>query len=190
MWGGVQLEFYSTSAHEETAQEELDVSVSRAKLPYPCSVCGKGFSYRETRDRHRKAFHFGIYSFMCQFCGRGFYDNVALKGHLSQHTGERAYSCVVHLASPYTCRFCGKGFSYPETVQRHEKAAHLGVFPYLCQYCGKGFQNKDNLKGHMSMHTGGKPYKCAECGAEFRWRPTLDGHIRKMHKTNHGQKTV
>lgn len=110
----VLFQLYNSVLLLSVSKVALLFQVSRAKLPYPCSICGKGFSYRETRDRHRKAFHFGIYSFMCQFCGRGFYDNVALKGHLSQHTGERAYSCVS----------CGAKFSYRSTLTRHLKKLH------------------------------------------------------------------
>ena len=54
-------------------------------VEYPCSIYHK--SCRTARGLVlREGLHRGVYPYTCPFCGRGFYGNSNLRGHLVVHT--------------------------------------------------------------------------------------------------------
>ncbi|KAK7095593.1 hypothetical protein V1264_005921 [Littorina saxatilis] len=55
---------------------------------YKCDQCGKNFSRRTNRDRHKRNQHKNSFSHVCDRCGRAFCRTDALQRHLQGH--ERA----------------------------------------------------------------------------------------------------
>ncbi len=64
---------------------------------HPCPHCDKTFRYYGLLERHVRA-HLGARSFVCELCGKGFFDSDRLKEHRKVHVssgqaGEKVYGC-------------------------------------------------------------------------------------------------
>lgn len=119
---------------------------------------------------------------MCEVCGRGFRERLALIGHMRSHT----YKCT------YTCCYCRKEFDSEDAQAEHEKV-HIDAGeeiqypdlsststndPFVCFVCGKGFATFRSLKRHV-RYTHDPPkqwYKCDKCDKQYRFPCYLKTH--------------
>ena len=46
------------------------------------------------------------------------------------------------------------------------------------EYCEKSYSCKSALDYHKNIHNGIKPFKCTECGRSFASKNNLQGHVR------------
>ncbi|XP_041934349.1 zinc finger protein 572-like isoform X3 [Alosa sapidissima] len=154
---------------------------SKAKGPFPCSLCGKSHAKPNPPPcdqcgkryctyvglyRHRKL-HTGERPYICDLCEKGFSGSDILKAHMLTHTGERAYMCNV----------CGKAFTQGCALKRHLRI-HTGEKPFACKVCSKTFRSKPELELHTRTHTGERPYQCSQCGKRFVASTHLRNHMR------------
>ncbi|KAM9836480.1 uncharacterized protein ACBR49_018924 [Aulostomus maculatus] len=175
---------------------ESQTDGSEDKLPFRCSTCRKGFSYRSSLNIHMRK-HTGEKPFPCSICGTRFSENRHLKRHMRTHTGEKPFPCSVcgtrfsekgnlmnHMRThtgekPFPCSICGKTFSVKGCLKTH-MSTHTGEKPVPCSVCGKRFSEKSQLTRHMRTHTGEKPFPCSVCGKKWSEKGNLKKHMR-MH---------
>ncbi|XP_046371412.2 zinc finger protein 62 homolog [Haliotis rufescens] len=164
--------------------------------PYKCKFCDLHFTYASTRRRHQRT-HIPEESmnFMCNICGKKFYDQCDFDRHMLGHSGEKPFMCDVcgktfatkallrsHLnrhngEKQYKCQICNKTFLYHYRLKRHIKT-HNAVKAFKCDMCDKGFLTQAYLSTHLRSHTGEKPYKCEYCNEEFSFSNTFRRHKR------------
>lgn len=120
-------------------------------FPYRCSICNRGFRYKERFD-----------------------------GHLREHEGKRVkknlYFCFSYIfeftlqsiIQAAVCEWCGREYSKWSGLQQHVKLAHKGeeTAKYTC-YCGKSFMYESGLVTHRLTHTGPRKFICESCGKVF-----------------------
>ncbi|XP_067661674.1 zinc finger protein 62 homolog [Haliotis asinina] len=164
--------------------------------PYKCKFCDLHFTYASTRRRHQRT-HIPeeCMNFMCNICGKKFYDQCDFDRHMLGHSGEKPFMCDVcgktfatkallrsHLnrhngEKQYKCQICNKTFLYHYRLKRHIKT-HNAVKAFKCDMCDKSFLTQAYLSTHLRSHTGEKPYKCEYCNEEFSFSNTFRRHKR------------
>lgn len=106
--------------------------------------------------------------FVCDICGRGFYENCLLKSHVST---------IHENVWPYRCDVCNKGFSNRSARTIHRSRIHE---PVECGLCGEKFPEKSHLMKHKSkVH---KSFKCDLCEKFFAKKSYLKRHVAKTHE--------
>ena len=91
----------------------LDYKEGAIKM-YHCAKCNKMFTKKFTYERHVRQLHLGIYSHVCQVCGKGFSHSAGLKGHLVSHGGVPEFKCIE----------CGKLYRYKQDLMHHLEKSH------------------------------------------------------------------
>ncbi|XP_069089499.1 zinc finger protein 777-like isoform X4 [Pleurodeles waltl] len=184
---------YEYDSSEETIPL-VGLKARPGELPYHCTVCGKGFSVKQSMIKHQMLHTISEYGtgakcvnlfmdqgmsthtqrthasdvlYKCSECEKSFSNAYKLKIHQRIHTGER----------PYKCPACEKTFIKDSHLKVHIRM-HTGERPYKCKMCGKGFTKSYHLKVHVMIHTGEKPHKCLECGKSFSVNSRLTAHQR------------
>ncbi|XP_066498595.1 uncharacterized protein zgc:66443 [Hoplias malabaricus] len=133
---------------------------------YKCSHCRKSFSELKKLQMHQQAHE---RAFVCNWCGKGFYQSADLRRHLRTHTGER----------PYRCTWCSKSFSQRSNLRRHVRI-HTGERPYQCSLCSRSFSDGHTLKKHQRKHYEDR-YCCSLCDKSFTVARSLQLHLLKQH---------
>lgn len=75
------------------------------EIKYFCEVCEKGFTRKQSLNRHVKVHDESTKVFTCTFCPKSFRTTANLKRHLISHTGEKTQFCPECDAS-YSDRKC------------------------------------------------------------------------------------
>ena len=85
----------------------------------PCEICGKKISSGRMKSHVFNLHPTGDeeFPYICKICGKGFFENYALKNHSNIHTGEK----------PFKCEYCGLGFAHPRNRRAHEQSIHHGI---------------------------------------------------------------
>ncbi|CAK6447219.1 unnamed protein product [Pipistrellus nathusii] len=122
-----------------------ELPASGARPPFPCSVCGRGFSKRCSLRHHQRA-HGPERPNRCAECGKAFRSPKALADHGRTHLGER----------PFRCGQCDKTYCDASGLSRHRRV-HLGYRPHCCPRCGKAFRDRSELKRHQRIHGAAGP---------------------------------
>ena len=84
-------------------------------LPYRCRFCQRCFQSKSALDEHTNTHRIGAsYRYHCVYCNKRFNSTGNLYGHLSVHTGKKAYSCSL----------CHKDFAYKSNLKTHLRHTH------------------------------------------------------------------
>lgn len=164
-----------------------------------CFTCTKTFSNRTYLSLHIINKHQGGKKrYLCEVCGKGFYDKSKFNVHLLIHTNNRYYKCNLcelsfktkqclqgHLNihskdKPFSCDKCGRGFRRQSGLKAHS-LIHMDSLPLGCSHCDKRFRSQHTLKVHVRQHTGERPYSCQECDRAFTDWPNYSKHMKRKH---------
>ncbi|ALC45436.1 CG7987 [Drosophila busckii] len=152
---------HATPEHVENAKDAT----------HCCDTCGKSFPSPLELLAHAEI-HARFPPFKCVLCGVCFYEEQAIKRHLStRHPNE---------LKPNSCVLCGKECRDRKALIKHAWD-HSREKCHSCSKCGKNFHNKARLKRHMASHRD-KSVTCEVCHGEFPDGRTLSNH-RHSHST-------
>lgn len=91
------------------------------KVTISCEICGKGFSRKQTLQKHKVLFHSQTGTIFCNVCGRLFPTEADRNMHQSVCTLKKR---VQHSSNPIPCEICGKVLSRKGALQRHKMLVH------------------------------------------------------------------
>ena len=74
--------------------------------------CNRSYRYEHNLVAHQKV-HF-LFDFLCEFCGKGFFQKASFFNHLNVHNG----------IYPFECKLCNKGFRAKNRLRDHMKHKH------------------------------------------------------------------
>ena len=175
-YNAVDIKFCNNSATFLTNQSLLLINFLDAKAgSFPCSRCGKIFSYEYYREKHLKytrCVDKGDRKFPCHLCQRSFEKKDRLRIHILH---------VHQKYRPHVCKTCGKRFSQSSSLNKHSRV-HTGERPYACPHCPKSFTASSILRTHLRQHNGERPFKCKFCGKAFASHAAHDSHVRRTHE--------
>ncbi|XP_073966279.1 uncharacterized protein [Choristoneura fumiferana] len=178
---------------EQFKQSEQE---SKAKYPFQCHLCYKGFNFDTKLENHMRKHSPSRGPFTCKLCSM--YFPTAYSHSVHAHIHSRRYECcacqrrmtdrasILHhyrtqhegMVAHFTCHICGKVSTNSKTHRGHMRNHHGGQRPE-CEQCGKTFVNKDSLEEHRQIHQGIKNYACSVCGKRFRTRTQIKHHQLK-----------
>ena len=96
-----------TKVFGETYDLRQDVRAEHDKVQLLCEI----FNNRASLARHRRIHHSGRNKFICEHCGRQYYERDAYIGHINKHIGSR----------PFSCTTCKLSFRHKCNLNRHLK---------------------------------------------------------------------
>uniref|UniRef100_A0A8K9WZ19 C2H2-type domain-containing protein n=1 Tax=Oncorhynchus mykiss TaxID=8022 RepID=A0A8K9WZ19_ONCMY len=135
------LNGYTSPLTNDSSRDVICKSGSAKEKRFPCSFCGKAFSFPKQVEIHQRT-HTGEKPFNCTQCYMRFARAGHLKSHQRVHTGEK----------PFSCSQCEKRFSHQHQLKRHLKV-HTGERPFACTHCEKRFSERSYLRIHQQkMH--------------------------------------
>ncbi|XP_053665941.1 zinc finger protein ZFP2-like [Anopheles marshallii] len=135
-----------------------------------CEFCGKTFKSQAALRQH-EIIHYGIKQHECESCHRRFLHKTTLTCHQRMHTGEK----------PYKCPHCPKTF-------RGQTALNCHIFRHTnegpkCPVCSKVYATSSVMKQHLKqVHTTERSNVCNLCGVTYKHRNSLRIHLRNHQK--------
>ena len=142
-----------TFSSEATAHLENKNSTETEDL-YPCNVCQKRFSNKDTLNKHWDSQHPDKSKTTCTLCHKTFSRELSL----IQHT--RAYLNIL----PFSCNLCEAVFTTSSNLHSHRRSKHRE--PFKCDYCEKEFSLAKTLNYHKKIHIANH-FTCVKCKKIF-----------------------
>lgn len=122
-----------------------------------------------------------IKNLLCFFCGTEFATGGLLTKHISIHTGEKVFCCIIcnrtfTLESELVSHVCAT-----ESSQNHQSKTEEEIIANKllnCSRCGEEFSRRQDLNVHLRCHTREDSFKCSVCSAVCTDRDALIQHMR------------
>lgn len=151
------------------AQMFGESKVSPRIQEHPCPQCDKVFGFVRSLRVHIETFHQKPV-FSCTLCNKVYQHTSSLNAHVLE----------AHTQMSFTCTFpgCYKVFDSARFLKQHERMHLPGTF--VCPTCNARFKTRQNLNGHMLIHSGEKPHQCTVCQKSFRRSDQLRTHERGL----------
>jgi len=134
---------------------------------FPCTYCGKKFTFEHSMKFHVEAAHTG--SVKCDYCQKGCRNTETLRKHIRK----------LHRDKMIRCTYCSHCFVNKETFTYHMKYFHPEAKgPVVCEECRLTFKKRKNLLNHVKNVHSGPRHVCPECRETFSTRNNLLRHAK------------
>ena len=103
------------------SRHNVHVRLQAGSMPFQCCYadCRKNFHDNLLHNKRHLCWHRNKRSYFCGQCGKGYFSNNNLKGHMHVHTK----------IEPFSCNHCGKPFAL-ERIQNQHVLTHTLEKPY------------------------------------------------------------
>ncbi|XP_070507913.1 zinc finger protein OZF-like [Chironomus tepperi] len=169
--------FYKTKdclrSHQRVVHRNADLRVI-------CDTCGLAFTRKPSLERHYKAAHLKLRSFICTLCGYSYCNASSLQAHSFVHNKDN---------KNFVCEICDARFHTRSKLNRHMRCH--GEKEFECPVCHRKYSQRYNLTAHMKqVHEEyqilkpeqAQPIVCQLCGRVFDRQKTLQKHLKNVHE--------
>ena len=159
---------------------------------FACTYCDFKAKISVVLNRHIKRKHFNELNYVCELCGKKFFEAYRLRLHEASHSKsrkKRQANSTQNLCE-LPCDICAKTFLGPQALNVHKTVSH-GIHDesemkrksLTCDKCGKSFSNANGLHEHVNQEHP-SPDKlssiecsCDFCGVQFQDSVDLNRHL-------------
>jgi len=175
---------------------------------FQCNQCPSKFTNNQSLQIHIKSLHKNE-TVTCPECSMVL-KCTTLKAHIKRvHRGQRNYvKCTyhdcdkvysskadmerhiirVHLSYRVKCEICFKEMC-PDTLKKHIKSKHQGIYKIYCKFCQQGFDSPRSLEIHMSLVHSGIFVQCnipkVDAEGNYCTKKLVSEHAMKDHVMEH-----
>jgi len=140
-----------------------------------CYICQKEMANDFTLKSHIKRVHKKEKKFMCNKCGKEFFDKQAFENHSKFHEPSTGSECI-------QCEICNTVLKHHKSYRHHMTFKHGegNNRKHVCHLCGKAFMFSYHLNRHMELHKRGG-FLCPICSKGFPSEAKLNTHFSATH---------
>ncbi|KAJ8705347.1 hypothetical protein PYW07_011174 [Mythimna separata] len=186
---------------EERARSVQDHKYTN--FAYKCENCIKGFSFKDSYDKHMEKHKQSMGDYECDICKQRTDTEDKLVSHMRYHLIR--YKCpecgltrncrmtirdhynAYHSHGYQICPYCSKSFKRQTSMRKHVRYVHMRKGRVQCAYCERTYADKNVLRTHMNIkHSkevsalpATKQHVCPECGMAFKSPSQLRNHSIK-----------
>ena len=157
---------------------------------FACTYCDFKAKISVVLKRHIKRLHHNELNFVCDICGKKFFEAYRLKIHEETHVKEKKRKTAHLEVQNEICDICQQPFLGKQALSVHKSVSHDIHEPInekkksiTCDKCGKSFTSPKYLYDHCNQEhptvekIASIEAKCHNCHIDFYQAHTLNNHL-------------